>query len=55
MGNIRPRTIPWRQFDTTKIMDYLSILGCQVRFTVVAHPKANGQAKAANKAILHGL
>ena len=29
------------QFDTTKITDYLSTLGCQARFTAVAHPQTN--------------
>jgi len=36
-------------------MDYLHNLGCQARFTAVAHPQTNGQAKAANKSILHDL
>jgi len=44
-----------RQFDTSKLTDYLSNLGCQARFTAVAHPQTNGQAKVANKSILHGL
>ena len=44
-----------RQFDTTKLTDYLSTLGCQARLTVVAHPQTNGQVEAANKSILHGL
>jgi len=44
-----------RQFDTNKLTDYLSNLGCQARFTTVAHPQTNGQAEAANKVILHGL
>lgn len=43
------------QFDTSKLTYYLSSLGCQARFTAVAHPQANGQAEAANKSILHGL
>jgi len=44
-----------RQFDTSKLTDYLSNLGCQARFTTVAHPRTNGQAEVANKSILHGL
>ena len=44
-----------RQFDTTKITDYLRTLRCQVKFTAIAHPQTNGQTEAANKAILHGL
>ena len=36
-------------------MNYPSNLGCQARFTTVAHPQTNGQAEAANKSILHGL
>jgi len=43
------------QFGTTKIMDYVSTLGCRARFTAVTHPQTNDQAKAAHKAILHGL
>ena len=31
-----------RQFDTSKLTDYLSSLGCQARFTAVAHPQTNG-------------
>ena len=38
-----------------KVTDYLSILRRQARFTVVAHPQTNGQAKAVNKVILQGL
>jgi len=38
-----------------KVTDYLITLGCQARFTAVAHPQTNGRAKAANKVILHGL
>ena len=40
-----PRTMVFhngRQFDTTKITDYLSTLGWQARFTAVAHPQTNG-------------
>jgi len=44
-----------RQFDTSKLTDYLHSLGCQAGFTAVAHPQTNGQAEAANKSILHGL
>jgi len=44
-----------RQFDTAKITYYLCTLGCNAWFTVVAHPQTNGQAKAANMVILHGL
>ena len=36
-------------------MNYPSNLGCQARFTTVAHPQTNGQAEAANKSILHDL
>ena len=43
-----------RQFGNTKITDYLGTLGCQARFTTVAHPQTNSQAKVANKVILHG-
>jgi len=43
------------QFDTSELTDYLSNLGCQARFTAVAHPQTNGQAEAANKSILYGL
>jgi len=53
-----PRSIIFdngRQFDTSKLTDYLQDLGCQARFTAVAHPQTNGQAEAANKSILHGL
>jgi len=53
-----PRTMIFdngRQFDTTKITDYLSTLGCQAKLTAVAHPQTNRQAEVANKAILHGL
>ena len=42
-----------RQFDTSKLTDYLSNLGCQARFTTVAYPQTNGQTEAANKSILH--
>ena len=44
-----------RQFDTSKLTDYLSSLGCQARFTAVVHPQTNGQAEAAKKSILHGI
>ena len=44
-----------RQCDTTKVTNYLSTLGCQARFTVVAHPYTNGQAEVANKVIVYGL
>ena len=43
------------QFDTMKVTDYLSTLGCQARFTVVGHPQTNSKAEVANKVILHGL
>ena len=43
------------QFDRAKVTDYLSTLGCQARFTVVAHPQTNGQVEAANKVILYTL
>jgi len=44
-----------KQFDTTKLTDYLGALGCQARFNDVAHPQTNDQAEAVNKSILHGL
>jgi len=44
-----------RQFDTTKLTDYLDSLGYHAWFTTVAHPQTNGQAEIANKSILHGL
>ena len=44
-----------RQFDITKLTDYLGTLGFQALFTAVAHPQINGQAEAANKSILYGL
>jgi len=44
-----------RQFDTSKVTDYVSTLGCQARFTTVAHPQTNSQAKATNNVILRGL
>jgi len=44
-----------RQFNTSKLTDYLSNLGCQARFMTVAHPHTNCQAEATNKSILHGL
>jgi len=36
-----PRTMVFDnmlQFDTTKVIDYLSALDCHARFTTVAHP-----------------
>ena len=44
-----------RQFDASKLINYLSNLGCQVRFTMIVHLQTNGQAEAANKVILQGL
>ena len=39
----------------TSITKYLSTMGCQARFTIVAYPQTNGEAETANKVILHGL
>ena len=44
------------QFDTAKVTNYLSTLGCQAQFTAVAYSQTNDHAEAANKIIiLHGL
>ena len=43
------------QFDTSKIKDYLIDLGCQARYTMVAHLQTKGQAEGATKLILHSV
>jgi len=34
-----------RQFDTSKLIDYLSNLGCYARFTIVAHPRPTAKPR----------
>jgi len=44
-----------RQFDTSKLTDYLHNLGCQACFMAAARSQTNGQAEAAKKSIIFSL
>ena len=43
------------QFDSRAFCDFCCDLGIMNRYSTPAYPQSNGQAKAANKAILSGL
>ncbi|XP_063950861.1 uncharacterized protein LOC135153043 [Daucus carota subsp. sativus] len=43
------------QFNNPEFVGYCNDYSIELRFTSVAHPQANGQAKVANKIILDGL
>ena len=43
------------QFDSKAIREYCSNLGIINRYSSLAYPQSNGQAKATNKTIVNGL
>ena len=43
------------QFDSKTFYKFYSDLGIKNRYSTLAYPQSNGQAKATNKAIVNGL
>ena len=43
------------QFDSETFYKFCSDLGIKNRYSTLAYPQSNGQAKATNKAIVNGL
>ena len=43
------------QFDSRAFCEFCSDLGIKNRYSTLAYPQTNGQAKATNKAIVNGL
>jgi len=43
------------QFVSARVVDFCTQLGIQIKFVLVIHPQANGQAEAANEVILNDI